>query len=252
MSGPNKRKLATLYARVSSHKQKEEGTIDSQVATLLQYAKDNNFEVPEGWIFKDEGVSGYTIQRPGLDNLRDLLAAGGPDVVLILQPDRLARKYAYQILLAEEFQKCAVDVFYSKNKPATTPEDIMLQQFQGVFAEYERAQITERCRRGRLHKAKIGSLTILPQAPYGYRYIREKGSDSARYELDIEESTTVSSMFKMYVCEGMSIQNICNYLNQKGIQPRKSTHGWDSTTIRSMFQNQTYIGLAAYGKTEAC
>src|SRR6476469_10064009 len=94
-----------IYARVSSSKQSEEGTIESQINILLEHAKNHEMEIPEGWIFQDNGVSGSIIQRPALDNLRDLVASGAPDAILIYHPDRLARKYVYQALLIEEFEK---------------------------------------------------------------------------------------------------------------------------------------------------
>jgi site-specific DNA recombinase len=235
---------------VSSSKQREEGTIESQIDVLLDYAKKQDLEIPEGWVFKDDGISGSIIQRPALDGLRDLIAGGSPDVVLIYQPDRLARKYVYQVLLLEEFSKCGVKAVFYKNKKSETPEDCLLEQFQGIFAEYERAQITERCRRGKLHKAKQGSLTVLPNAPYGYRYIREKESGVARYELHQEESETVLRLFRMYGCEGRNLSDLCLYMTQRGIKPRRSALGWDRETIRRILRNRAYIGLAGFYKTE--
>lgn len=245
-----KQQRAAIYARVSSSKQRDEGTIESQVDTLLNYAKNKDLQVPEGWIFKDDGISGSTIQRPSLDSLRDLIEAGSPDVVLIYQPDRLARKYVYQVLLLEEFSKRGVEVIFYKNKKAETPEDHLLEQFQGIFAEYERAQIAERCRRGRLYKAKQGSVSVLPNAPYGYRYIKDQVSGLARYELHQEESETVLKLFQMYGCEGKSLTDLCSYMNQRGLKPRRSELGWERETIRRMLRNRSYTGQAGFCKTE--
>lgn len=247
-----RRQRAAIYARVSSSKQNEDGTIESQISSLHDYAKKHDFEVPEGWIFQDSGITGSTIQRPGLDDLRDLIASGSADIVLIYHPDRLARKYVYQALLLDEFAKCGVEVIFYKNKRAETPEEHLLEQFQGVFAEYERAQITERCRRGRLHKAKQGSVSVLPNAPYGYRYIRDEKSNLARYELHEGESDTVLRLFEMYALEGKSINALCSYMNQSGNKPRKSHLGWDRETIRRILRNRAYIGLAGFCKTEKC
>ena len=246
-----RRQRAAIYTRVSSSKQSEEGTIESQISLLVNYAVQHNFEVPEGWIFQDNGVSGSTIQRPALDSLRDLISSGSPDILLIYHPDRLARKYVYQALLLDEFNKCGVEVIFYKNKKAETPEEHLLEQFQGVFAEYERAQITERCRRGRLHKAKQGSITVLPNAPYGYRYIRDEKSGLARYEIHQEESEIVINLFQMYA-EGKKLSELNSYMNQSGNQPRRSFLGWDKETIRRILRNRAYIGLAGFGKTEKC
>ena len=246
-----RRQRAAIYARVSSSKQSEDGTIESQIGVLVEYAKKHDFEIPEGWIFKDNGISGSTIQRPALDNLRDLIASGTPDIALIYHPDRLARKYVYQALLLDEFTKCGVEVIFYKNKKAETPEEHLLEQFQGVFAEYERAQITERCRRGRLHKAKQGSVTVLPNAPYGYRYIRDEKSGLARYEVHQEESETVLKLFQMY-SEGDSLNALSSYMNKSGNRPRRSNLGWDRESIRRILRNRAYMGLAGFCKTEKC
>ena len=246
------KKRAAIYARVSSSKQIEEGTIESQISLLIDYAKKYNFEVPEGWIFQDNGISGSLIQRPALDNMRDLISSGSPDVILIYHPDRLARKYVYQAILLEEFTKSGVEVIFYKNKKAETPEEHLLEQFQGMFAEYERAQITERCRRGRLYKARQGSVTVLPNAPYGYRYVRNKENGLAYYELHQEEAETVLRLFTMYGMEGKGLTELASYMNQSGKKTRKSRLGWDRATIRKMLRNPAYTGFAGFNKTEKC
>jgi site-specific DNA recombinase len=97
------KEVAAIYARVSSERQKEEGTIASQTTSLVEYAKAHELSVPMEWIFEDEGYSGALLARPGLERLRDLAAEGQIEAVLIYAPDRLSRKYAYQVLLMEEF-----------------------------------------------------------------------------------------------------------------------------------------------------
>src|SRR5580704_19246635 len=164
---------AAIYARVSSDRQKEDHTIASQTAALIQYAETEGFVVPKEWIFQDEGYSGANIVRPGLEAVRDLAAEGHIEAVLIHSPDRLSRKYAYQVLLAEEFARYGVETIFLKAPHSDTPEDQLMLQFQGMIAEYERAQILERSRRGKRHRAKAGEVSVLGGAPYGYRYIRK-------------------------------------------------------------------------------
>ena len=134
---------AALYARVSSDRQKENHTIASQVAALMQFAETNGYLVPPEWQFQDDGYSGATLVRPGLEALRDLAAAGEVQTVLIYSPDRLSRKYAYQVLLAEELARCGVELIFLRAPSGATAEDQLLVQFQGMIAEYERAQIAE-------------------------------------------------------------------------------------------------------------
>jgi len=137
-------KTAAIYARVSSDKQKEENTIASQTAALTAFAAEQGYAVPTEWIFEDEGYSGASLIRPGLERVRDLAAEGQLDAVLVYAPDRLSRRYAYQILLIEEFARAGVETLFIRSPRATTAEDQLLLQFQGMIAEYERAQILER------------------------------------------------------------------------------------------------------------
>src|SRR5215472_15139662 len=170
-------KPAAIYARVSSDRQKENHTIASQTEALKEFAVTNSYMVPPEWVFQDEGYSGAVLARPGLESLRDLAAEGQIRAVLVYSPDRLSRKYAYQILLAEEFSRCGVELIFLKSPVGATPEDQLLVQFQGMIAEYERAQIAERSRRGKRHKAQQGVINVLSGAPYGYRYVRKTETD---------------------------------------------------------------------------
>lgn len=165
--------MAAIYARVSSEQQREEKTIASQTAALIEFAKAHSLEVPTDWVFEDEGYSGATLERPGLERVRDLAAEGQIQCVLAYSPDRLSRKYAYQILLMEELAKHGVETVFVNAPHGTSAEDQLLVQFQGMIAEYERAQILERSRRGKRHRARSGEVSVLSGAPYGYLYVRK-------------------------------------------------------------------------------
>src|SRR4030067_2319082 len=175
-------KTAAIYARGSSDRQKENHTIESQVTALIQYAETHEYLAPPEWRFLDEGYSGATLLRPGLEALRDLAAGGQLEAVLIYSPDRLSRKYAYQVLLAAELSRCGVAVIFLKAPSGDTPEDQLLVQFQGMIAEYERAQIAERSRRGKRYRAQQGLVNVLSGAPFGYRYVKKSEHSAAYYE----------------------------------------------------------------------
>jgi site-specific DNA recombinase len=130
--------MAAIYARVSSEQQREAHTIASQTAALIEWARTFDLEVPKAWIVEDEGYSGATLERPGLERVRDLAAEGQIQAVLVYSPDRLSRKYAYQILLIEEFARHGVETRFLNAPPGATAEDQLLVQFQGMIAEYER------------------------------------------------------------------------------------------------------------------
>src|SRR5713226_202948 len=159
--------VAAIYARVSSEQQREAHTIASQTAALIELARTLDVEVPKAWIFEDEGYSGATLERPGLERVRDLAAEGQIQAVLIYSPDRLSRKYAYQILLIEELARHGVETRFLNAPQGATAEDQLLVQFQGMIAEYERAQILERSRRGKRHRARAGEISVLSGASYG-------------------------------------------------------------------------------------
>src|SRR5712692_6587561 len=166
-------KPAAIYARVSSDRQKENHTIASQTEALKEFARTHSYMVPPEWVFEDEGYSGAILARPGLESVRDLAAEGQIQALLVYSPDRLSRKYAYQILLIEELARQGVETRFLNAPQAATAEDQLLVQFQGMIADYERAQILERSRRGKRHRARPGEISVLSGAPYGYRYIRK-------------------------------------------------------------------------------
>ena len=198
-------KPAALYARVSSDRQKENHTITSQVAALAQYAETNGYLVPPEWQFQDDGYSGATLVRPGLEALRDLAAEGQIQAVLIYSPDRLSRKYAYQVLLAEELARCGVELIFLRAPSGASAEDQLLVQFQGMIAEYERAQIAERSRRGKRHRAQQGSINVLSGAPYGYRYVKKTDTSAAYYEVMESEAEVVRLIFDAYTRQGLHV-----------------------------------------------
>src|SRR5260370_29912902 len=159
---------AAIYARVSSDRQKENHTIASQTAALKEYAAGNGYSVPSEWVFEDEGYSGANMLRPGLEALRDLAAEGQIEAALVYSPDRLSRKYAYQVLLSEELSRCGVELIFLKAPAGATPEDQLLGQFQGMIAQYESAQIPARGRRGKKNMDHQGGGNGLSGAPFCY------------------------------------------------------------------------------------
>ncbi len=240
--------MAAIYARVSSEQQREENTIASQTASLIEFASSHDLEVPGEWVFEDEGYSGATLERPGLERVRDLAAEGQIQVVLAYAPDRLSRKYAYQILLIEEFARHGVETLFVKSPQGDSAEDQLLVQFQGMIAEYERAQILERSRRGKRHRAHSGEISVMSGAPYGYRYIRKTDEAPAAYIVNEAEARVVRRAYEMYTVEGLSIGEITRRLNAESIPPRKSGR-WERSVVWGVLRNSAYRGVACFGKT---
>jgi site-specific DNA recombinase len=243
---------AAIYARVSSARQKKDQTIGSQTQALRGHAAQHRLDVPAEWVFEDEGHSGATLVRPGLEALRDLAAQGCLDVVLCYSPDRLARKFACQALLIEEFARAGVRVEFIKNGPrGDSPEDQLLVQFQGMFAGYEKAQLMERYRRGKAHRARIGSVNVLSGAPFGCRYVRKSDLAGAVCEIAEDEAVLVAEMFRRYADEGAAIADLARWLTGRGVPARTGKHRWDRSVIWGMLRNPACAGTAVFGKTMA-
>ena len=202
-------------------------------------------------MFADEGHSGATLARPALEALRDLAAQGCLDVVLVYSPDRLARKFAYQALLIEELARCGTRVEFVKGPRGDSPEDQLLVQFQGMFAEYEKAQLAERYRRGKAWRAKSGSVNVLSGAPFGYRYVRKTPETGARYEVVPHEAALVAEMFRRYADDGAAIAGLRRWLTAEGVRTRTGKERWDRSVIWGMLRNPAYAGTAVFGKTQA-
>jgi site-specific DNA recombinase len=242
-------KTAAIYARVSSDKQREENTIASQTAALVAFARDQQFEVPSEWVFEDDGYSGASLIRPGLERVRDLAAEGLIQAVLVYAPDRLSRRYAHQILLVEELARAGVETLFLRTPRGSSPEDELLVQLQGMIAEYERAQILERSRRGKRHRARQGEVSVLSGAPFGYRFIRKTEHAAARYEVNEEQARIVRWIFALYTAQGLSIGAIARLLNEQAIPTCKQRGCWERSTVWGVLRNPAYKGEACFGKT---
>jgi site-specific DNA recombinase len=243
-------KTAAIYARVSSDQQKEEKTIASQTAALMEFARSEGYGVPAERIFQDEGYSGANLVRPGLERVRDLAAEGQIQAVLVLSPDRLSRKYAYQVLLIEELARHGVQVVFVNAPKSDSPEDQLLLQFQGMIAEYERAQILERSRRGKRHRARHGEISVLSGAPYGYRYVRKSDERAGYYEVIEAEADVVRQAYAWYTREGLSIGGVTRRLNVLSVPTKKQGVQWERSTVWAMLRNPAYKGTACFGKTQ--
>jgi site-specific DNA recombinase len=196
-------KRVALYARVSTDKQEREETIESQLDALHHAVESDGYEVPAGGVFVDQHASGARLDRPALDRLRDLAAEGAFDAVLVWSPDRLARRYAYQVVLMEELTRGGCEVVFVHHPFGQSPEEQMLLQIQGVFAEYERALIQDRTRRGQLFAARQGRVSW-GNPPYGYTYVRKTATTPQHLVINEAEAEVVRQMYRWCVEEQIS------------------------------------------------
>ncbi|MDP2312446.1 MAG: recombinase family protein, partial [Pseudomonadota bacterium] len=242
--------IAALYARVSSDRQAQQATIESQLDELRARIVADGLRLSVANEYVDDGVSGASLVRPGLERLRDAAAARRIDRIYIHSPDRLARKYAYQALLHEELGRHGATIVFVHGGEARSPEEAMLLQMQGVFAEYERAKIIERTRRGRLHRARAGQVSVLSSAPYGYQYVPRTDGSPAEFRVVLHEARAVREAFRWLVEEQCSIREIARRLGELGATPRRGG-AWAAGTLHAMLGNPAYVGRAEFGKREA-
>ncbi len=241
---------SAMYARVSSEQQAQAGTIESQVEALRKRVDEDGLDLESELEFVDAGYSGATLVRPALEKLRDMAAAGCFDRLYVHSPDRLSRKYAYQVLLVDELKRSGVEIVFLNHGIGDSPEDSLLLQVQGMVAEYERAKIQERCRRGKLHAARTGRVSVLGDAPYGYRYVpKHEGGGQASYEILLDEAKVVRQIFEWMGTEGCTIGQVCKRLQDSEILTKKGKYRWDGSTVWGMLKNPAYKGMAAFGKT---
>ena len=154
-----------------------------------------------------------------------------------------------QVLIIEELARNGVECRFIKAPSQDTPEDRLVVQFQGMIAEYERAQILERSRRGKRHRALRGEVSILSGAPYGYRYHKKTAESDAWYEVIEPQASVVRDIYKCYTVDHMSIGAIAHTLNQRAVPTCKGGACWERSVVWAILRNPAYKGKASYGKT---
>ncbi len=239
-----------IYARVSSSTQEKENTIDSQISELTNKADDLGYSYSSKDIFTDEGYSGATLNRPGLETLRELIYDGVYQKLLVFDPDRLARDYVYQMLLIDEIEKESCEVEFIRAPIGKTPEQKMLLQVQGMISEYERSKILERTRRGRIHRMKQGEI-VNGGDVFGYKYIRKKGDIPTHYVIIEEEAEIVKQIFSWFIEERWALNKICKKLDELGVENIRSAKHWHANVIRKIIQNSIYTGTGYANKEKA-
>ena len=241
---------AAIYTRVSSDQQTQQSTIDSQVVALRQRVRADGLTLEDELCFLDDGYSGSTLLRPALERLRDIAWAGGFQRLYVHSPDRLARKYAWQVLLVEELQRAGVGLVFLNRTIGISPEEDLLLQMQGMIAEYERAKIMERSRRGKRHAARRGLVSVLCGAPYGYRYVSKHiAGGQAYYQVIPEQARVVKQIFEWVGRDRLSLRKVCLRLKQLGIRSPKGKSNWEPEVVGKLLKNPAYKGTAIFGRT---
>jgi site-specific DNA recombinase len=225
---------AILYSRVSTDEQARSGySLAQQIEVLRQYAAREGYEVVEE--IEDAGWSGASLERPGMDRMRDLVATGGISVVLAQDRDRLAREPAYHYLLRKEFEEYGTKIRALNDRGDDSPEGELTDGILDQLARYERAKVAERTRRGKLRKAKEGRVIRVGKAPFGFRY-DEAGDGLLIHEPEI----AVVQRIVRYAAEGVAVRAIQSRLYAEGIPAPRGGRIWDDHVLRRLIANDVY------------
>jgi site-specific DNA recombinase len=243
-----------IYARVSTQRQAQAQGIEQKLERLQAHVTAHaaaGWEVREEHVFRDDGYSGAHLRRPGLDRLRDAVAAAALDRVLVTAPDRLARNYVHQMLLLDEWTRCGCQVEFLERPMGQDPHDQLHLQIRSAVAEYERTLIAERMRRGRLRKLQPGVLLPWTRASYGYRLDPELPRDPAGVRVEEAEAAVLREVFAQYLEPGGSLAGVAKRLFALGVPTPTGKRCWHPNTVRLLLTNPAYTGQVYTGRSRA-
>jgi site-specific DNA recombinase len=231
--GPKK---AILYARVSTEEQARSGySLAQQLEALREYAAREGFAVLEEVV--DPGQSGASLERPGMDRVRDLVLAGGVSVVLAQDRDRFSREPAYHYLLKKEFEEHGCKMRALNDRGDNSPEGELMDGVFDQFAKFERAKTAERTRRGKVRKAREGKIMGDGRGPtYGFAYNNSRDG----YVVDEAKMMVVRRIFEM-VATRTAIRSIKKRLEAEGVPAPRGGKTWSTRTLRAMVLNDCYL-----------
>ncbi len=241
---------AALYARVPATRQAQAQTIEQQLDRLREAVAGRGWTLEEQHVYRDDGYSGASLGRPGLDRLRDHAALAGLDLVLVTAPDRLARNYVHQVLLIDELAGHGCQVEFLDRPMSSDPHDQLLLQIRGAVAEYERTLIAERMRRGRQAKLQAGTLLPWTRPPFGYRLDPERPRDAAAVRVEPGEAVLVAQLFDWYLQPQATVYQVAKRLTGLGVATPTGKPRWTAASVRGILRNPAYTGRALTNRTQ--
>ena len=238
-----------VYARVSTTRQAQAQSIEQQLDRLRAAVAAHGWTLEEQHIYRDDGYSGASLGRPGLDRLRDHAALADLDVVLVTAPDRLARNYVHQVLLLDELGRHGCRVEFLDHPMSADPHDQLLLQIRGAVAEYERTLIAERMRRGRQARLRAGTLLPWTRPPFGYRLDPERPRQAAGVRVEPDEAVLVAQLFDWYLQPQATVYRLAKRLTDLGVATPTGKPRWNVASVRGMLRNPAYTGRAQTNRT---
>lgn len=226
---------AILYARVSTEEQVKSGySLRQQIERLREYAATEGYEVLEE--VTDPGQSGASLERPGMDRVRDLVAAGNVAVVLAQDRDRFAREPAYHYLLKREFEEQGAKIRSLNDRGDESPEGELTDGILDQLAKFERAKMAERSRRGKIRKAREGKIISSGTPDYGFAF----NADRDNYVVDPETMAVVRRIFEMIGAEGASISSVKKTLDRERVPTPAGARFWSRPFIKQCILDDVY------------
>jgi site-specific DNA recombinase len=241
------RKVA-LYARVSSDHQQKEGTIRSQVAELRRQITAAGRKLVKEYV--DDGYSGADMDRPALEQMRQEMKSEVFDCMYFLCNDRIARDVAHQLIIVDELRRHGKRIIINGKDYEENPENKLSLTMFGAFAEFERAKIMERSKRGKLHRLRSGQVLGQGISPYGYDYVSRTSTSQAALVVNEQEAAVVRQIFEAFAT-GTAICSIARSLEAQGITTRLGRTLWDGTHLKTILQRHTYTGTRYYNTVTA-
>jgi site-specific DNA recombinase len=232
---------AVLYARVSTDRQKEEGTVESQVAELQRQIAAAGHTLVKEYI--DDGASGAYLDRPALDELRRDVKLDMFGVVYFPCADRIARDVMHQTIIVDEMLRHKKRIIINGKDYEENPENKFSLTVLGAVAEFERAKIRERMTRGTLHSWRLGKLTSHGHRIYGYDYVRKTPTQPCALVVNERQAEVVRFMFERFGSGELGLKALTRALEQRRIPTLRGLSRWDFTVVKRMLGNRTYAGV---------
>jgi site-specific DNA recombinase len=240
-----------VYLRVSTNRQTQAQTIEQQWERLKAHLHLQGEQLLAENVFRDDGYSGASLTRPGLDRLRDRVKSATLDRVLLTSPDRLARNYVHQMVLIEEWERSGCRVEFLDRPMSQDPHDQLLLQIRGAVAEYERVLIAERMRRGRQMKLQAGVLLPWTIPPYGYRSAPDRPRDPSGVQIEPAEGAIVQELFTLYLADKGTLLSLAKYLLHLDLPSPRGNRRWSTASLRGVLTNPAYTGKLYIGRSRS-
>ena len=235
MKSNNGSERAVLYCRVSGEDQRKKGySLADQLDTLRRWCSENGYEIVDE--VEDGGYSGAYLERPGLDRVREMVATGSVNAVVVLFRDRIARG-VYAQLLAEEFRDNGARLVALNSRGDDSPDGELGDNILDVIAAWERKKIAERMNRGKRRKAREGKIVAGPRSHYGFCF----NEDRDRYLIDEEKMAVIRRIFRMVGPEGMALNRVRHNLEREGIRTSLGRRNWSRTYLRKCINDDVYL-----------